>query len=88
MGKYHNLTNLVNNNNPFIIEIFFFFKKSLANQEVIRWILKLRDEVGEAPSDETVRKYVWNTLDSGTVIPGYGHAVLRKTVSQNIIYFF
>ncbi|CAI2181122.1 9549_t:CDS:2, partial [Funneliformis geosporum] len=51
----------------------------LANQEVIRWILRMRDEVGDAPSDEIVKKYVWDTLKSGTVIPGYGHAVLRRT---------
>ncbi|CAB4406561.1 unnamed protein product [Rhizophagus irregularis] len=51
----------------------------LANQEVIRWILKMRDAIGESPSDETVKEYVWNTLKSGTVVPGYGHAVLRKT---------
>ncbi|RIA95753.1 citrate synthase-like protein [Glomus cerebriforme] len=51
----------------------------LANQEVIRWILKMRDTIGETPSDETVKEYVWNTLKSGAVVPGYGHAVLRKT---------
>lgn len=51
----------------------------LANQEVIRWIHKMRDEVGESPSDETVKDYVWSTLKSGKVVPGYGHAVLRKT---------
>jgi citrate synthase len=26
-----------------------------------------------------MKKYVWDTLNSGQVIPGYGHAVLRKT---------
>ena len=57
------------------------FLLSLANQEVVRWILKMRDEIGESPSDETVKKYVWKTLNSGTVVPGYGHAVLRRTVS-------
>ncbi|CAG8609807.1 9215_t:CDS:2 [Acaulospora colombiana] len=51
----------------------------LANQEVVRWIFNLRDSVGESPSDEVVREYVWNTLKSGKVVPGYGHAVLRKT---------
>jgi citrate synthase len=56
--------------------------QSLANQEVIRWILKMRDAIGESPSDETVKEYVWSTLKSGTVVPGYGHAVLRKTVSM------
>ncbi|CAG8441092.1 3849_t:CDS:2 [Acaulospora morrowiae] len=51
----------------------------LANQEVVRWIFQLRDSVGESPSDEVVKEYVWDTLKSGKVIPGYGHAVLRKT---------
>lgn len=41
----------------------------------------MKDVVGESPSDDTVREYVWNTLKQGKVIPGYGHAVLRKTVS-------
>jgi len=51
----------------------------LANQEVLRWILKMRDEIGSQVSDEQVREYCWKTLKSGQVIPGYGHAVLRKT---------
>ena len=60
---------------------FIVFSIRLANQEVIRWVLKLRDEIGESPSDDTIKKYVWDTLKSGQVVPGYGHAVLRKTVS-------
>ncbi|KAJ1912574.1 citrate (Si)-synthase [Tieghemiomyces parasiticus] len=52
----------------------------LANQEVLRWITKMRDNLGAAEvSDETIKDYVWSTLKSGQVIPGYGHAVLRKT---------
>ncbi|CAG8477026.1 14051_t:CDS:2 [Ambispora leptoticha] len=51
----------------------------LANQEVISWILKMQSEIGVSANDETVREYVWNTLNSGRVVPGYGHAVLRKT---------
>ncbi len=35
--------------------------------------------IGEDASDEAVREYVWSTLKRGQVIPGYGHAVLRKT---------
>ena len=34
---------------------------------------------GEIPSEEDLKAYVWDTLNSGQVIPGYGHAVLRKT---------
>ncbi len=52
----------------------------LANQEVLRWLQGLRDQMkGEIPSEEDMKKYVWDTLNSGQVIPGYGHAVLRKT---------
>jgi citrate synthase len=51
----------------------------LANQEVLSWVLKLKEEVGSNPSDDQVRSYIWNTLKSGQVVPGYGHAVLRKT---------
>jgi citrate synthase len=32
---------------------------------------------GGVPTKEQLRKYAWDTLDSGQVIPGYGHAVLR-----------
>ncbi|ORX81262.1 citrate synthase [Basidiobolus meristosporus CBS 931.73] len=52
----------------------------LANQEVLRWILEMRKELGAGDhSDETIKEYVWKTLKSGRVVPGYGHAVLRKT---------
>lgn len=51
----------------------------LANQEVLRWVLKMRDAVGIDASDEQIKKYIWDTLKGGQVVPGYGHAVLRKT---------
>lgn len=51
----------------------------LANQEVIRWILDLRAEIGNNPTKEQIADYIQNTLKSGKVVPGYGHAVLRKT---------
>ncbi len=52
----------------------------LANQEVLRWLQGLKDQMnGKLPSEEEMKKYVWDTLNSGQVIPGYGHAVLRKT---------
>ena len=50
-----------------------------ANQEVLEWILKLRSDIGENVSKEEIEKYLWDTLNSGRVVPGYGHAVLRKT---------
>jgi len=51
----------------------------LANQEVLVWLEKLRDQVGDSPSDDKLKEFIWNTLKSGQVVPGYGHAVLRKT---------
>jgi citrate synthase len=52
----------------------------LANQEVIKWILDMRKELNtELPSQEQIVEYVQKTLNEGKVVPGYGHAVLRKT---------
>ncbi len=51
----------------------------LANQEVIKFIFKMLDALGtQSPSKEQIADYVNSTLASGKVIPGYGHAVLRK----------
>ncbi|MCK5520737.1 MAG: citrate (Si)-synthase, partial [Candidatus Marinimicrobia bacterium] len=52
----------------------------LANQEVLRWLQNVMDELdGQEPTEEIMKKFVWKTLNSGQVIPGFGHAVLRKT---------
>jgi len=51
----------------------------LANQEVLRWIMDLMKELGGVPTKEQLSKYIWDTLAGGKVVPGYGHAVLRKT---------
>ncbi len=52
----------------------------LANQEVIKWIFELREQIGsDEPSQEQIGEYVKKTLSEGKVVPGYGHAVLRKT---------
>ncbi len=52
----------------------------LANQEVIKWIYEMREALGvELPSKEQIAEYVKKTLSEGKVVPGYGHAVLRKT---------
>ena len=51
----------------------------LANQEVISWIFKMIDILGtDKPSDEQVQEYIKATLKGGKVVPGYGHAVLRR----------
>jgi citrate synthase len=52
----------------------------LANQEVIKWILEMREELNtELPTQDQIVTYVKKTLSEGKVVPGYGHAVLRKT---------
>jgi len=51
----------------------------LASQEVVRWIAELKRKLGGDPDEDQVRQHVWNTLESGQVVPGYGHAVLRRT---------
>ena len=51
----------------------------LANQEVIKWIFEMLDTLGtKDPSNEQITQYIQDTLDAGKVIPGYGHAVLRR----------
>ncbi|MEW6468700.1 MAG: citrate (Si)-synthase, eukaryotic [Bacteroidota bacterium] len=52
----------------------------LANQEVIIWIMKMREELGGGlPTKDQIADYIKKTLAEGRVVPGYGHAVLRKT---------
>lgn len=51
----------------------------LANQEVLVWLQKLRGELGDNADENKVKDFIWKTLKSGQVVPGYGHAVLRKT---------
>ncbi|MFA4925643.1 MAG: citrate (Si)-synthase, eukaryotic [Candidatus Aminicenantales bacterium] len=51
----------------------------LANQEVLRWIMELMEKLGSTPTKDQISQYIWDTLNAGKVVPGYGHAVLRKT---------
>lgn len=52
----------------------------LANQEVIKWIYEMREELKtEMPTKYQIEEYVKKTLSEGRVVPGYGHAVLRTT---------
>ncbi|XP_054722439.1 probable citrate synthase 2, mitochondrial [Uloborus diversus] len=50
-----------------------------AIQEVALWLDKLQKELGNEATDEQLEEFIWKTLKSAQVIPGYGHAVLRKT---------
>lgn len=52
----------------------------LANQEVIKWIYKMMEDLDtKTPTKDQIADYVKTTLKEGRVVPGYGHAVLRKT---------
>ncbi|XP_019085057.1 PREDICTED: V-type proton ATPase catalytic subunit A-like isoform X2 [Camelina sativa] len=49
-------------------------------KEVLLWIKS--EERGDNISKEQPKDYVWGTLNSGKVVPGYIHGVLRKTVPR------
>jgi citrate synthase len=52
----------------------------LANENVLRWTQAFMEKLGgQEPTEEVIKQALWDTLNSGQVIPGYGHAVLRKT---------
>jgi len=54
----------------------------LANQEVLKWTLEFQQAIkkaGKEVNEASVAEQAWATLKSGKVIPGFGHAVLRKT---------
>lgn len=51
----------------------------LANQECLKWVVGLMRTFDGVPTKEQIREFTWDTLQRGQVIPGYGHAVLRKT---------
>jgi citrate synthase len=46
---------------------------------VLVFLSKLSKELGDKYKVDDLKKWVWNHLKSGQVVPGYGHAVLRKT---------
>lgn len=50
----------------------------LANQEVLVWLDKLVQDVGYDVTKDQLRDHIRETLKT-SVVPGYGHAVLRKT---------
>lgn len=55
----------------------------LANQEVLRWLIDIQSKLDDSePSHSQLTKLCWETLNAGKVIPGFGHAVLRKTDSR------
>jgi citrate synthase len=51
----------------------------LANQECLGWVLETKKKFGGVPTEKQLHDFAWETLNSGKVVPGYGHAVLRIT---------
>lgn len=52
----------------------------LANQECLFWLEKTLESLeGKEPTVELITQVAKDTLASGNVIPGFGHAVLRNT---------
>eukprot|EP00298_Acanthocystis_sp_HF-20_P030302 c941_g1_i1.p1 GENE.c941_g1_i1~~c941_g1_i1.p1 ORF type:complete len:472 (-),score=126.17 c941_g1_i1:56-1471(-) len=52
----------------------------LANQECLRFQKAMMEKLGQPPySKEAVTKATWDILNAGQVVPGFGHAVLRRT---------
>jgi len=53
----------------------------LANQEVLRWLIEFQKQFPDPSrvTQDDIKAACWKTLKAGRVIPGYGHAVLRKT---------
>lgn len=46
---------------------------------MLNWLTQMKQSVGNDLSDKSITDYLWSTLNAGRVVPGYGHAVLRKT---------
>jgi len=51
----------------------------LATQTSLERIKSMINHFNKKPSVEEITEYIRETLNKGQVIPGYGHAVLRKT---------
>lgn len=51
----------------------------LANQECLKFHVAVREKFNGVPTKEQLTQHAWDVLNSGRVIPGFGHAVLRAT---------
>jgi len=58
----------------------------LANQECLNWVLDLKKKFKGVPTDKQLTEFAWDTLNSGKVIPGYGHAVLRVSDPRYVAF--
>lgn len=50
-----------------------------ANQDCLKWLLDIQQHFGRCPTKEELDDYIWETLQCGKLVPGYGHPVLRTT---------
>jgi len=58
----------------------------LANQEVLRWLHDIMEKMGGAiPTENEMKQFVWDLLNAGQIVPGFGHAVLRITDPRYMI---
>ena len=39
----------------------------------------MQKDLGDNITHDHIKEYLWRTLKSGQVVPGYGHGVLRKS---------
>ena len=60
----------------------------LANQNNLKFVLDIIEHYNGVPSDEQLKEFSWDRLNSGKVIPGYGHAVLRPRSKIYCFYEF
>ena len=49
----------------------------LAAQEALRFVLEMQKSIPADFGKDDIETYLWSKLNSGQVIPGYGHGVLR-----------
>ncbi|QLQ79256.1 hypothetical protein HG537_0B06030 [Torulaspora globosa] len=50
----------------------------LAAQEVVKFLIEMNSELSSNMPESEIADYLWKLLNSKRVVPGYGHAVLRK----------
>ncbi|NOX36946.1 MAG: citrate (Si)-synthase [Calditrichaeota bacterium] len=49
----------------------------MANQESVQFAQSIYQHFHGIPTDVQLEQYIWDYLDQGKIIPGFGHAVLR-----------
>ena len=58
----------------------------LPTRKYLRWLHDIMEKMGgEIPTEDEMKQFVWDMLNAGQVIPGFGHAVLRITDPRYMI---